>query len=160
MSNNYTQFSSIINSLTAEEAAWWREFLRPAEDEELEGGKALIKWLRARKIPAYYDDEPEFWPHFEYELKETPDEKFLWFHSSETGNIDIIAHAVKHFLKTFRPNQFFSLQWADICSSLRADEFGGGAIFVTAKSVSWMISNDWIYKKQLAFQKRQESQGA
>jgi len=37
--------------------------------------------------------------------------------------------------------------WADSCSKMRIDEFGGGAMFITAEKVEYFSTYDFIQQK-------------
>ena len=159
MANNYTQFSEQIDNLTSEEEAWVREELAPTcelSEEEFE------VW---RDTHPQYDQWPEDWPTFNYELHSKrgwsqeqqkmvahPDKpKDLWIYSEEYGSIEDIGEFVHAFLKKFRPDQCFTLTWADTCSKPRIGEFGGGAVFVTADDIEWMNTYQWVAEMRSAF---------
>ena len=60
-------------------------------------------------------------------------------YAEECGNIDTLAVTLTKFLKKFRPKLALILSWADTCSSMRAGEFGGGAVAITASHQEWFI---------------------
>ena len=62
-----------------------------------------------------------------------------------------MAHLVQKFLKKFRPDQCWSLTYATTCSKPRLGEFGGGAVFVTADSICWNSSYDFVEEQRMAF---------
>jgi len=147
MADYYTQFSSIIRHITKKERKWLEQFLSIPDEEALEDEALLKKWMEERDNPPYdvYDEEPEFWPHFQYEFTKTEDGKTgFWIHSYEYGNLDFIEHVVQCFLKKFRPKECFTLEWSNTCSKLRTDGFGGGALFVTAEEKKFISTSSWL----------------
>lgn len=144
MANNYTNFSAMYRGMLKKEVQWLEEFLTPLDDDDAEDQELTDKWLKARDIPDWYDDEPEYWPHFQFRIEKDGRRYAIWFYADEGGNLDIIAHVMQKFLAKFRPDDHFSMQWADTCSKLREDEFGGGAMFVTAKKAYWTNSYSWV----------------
>jgi hypothetical protein len=150
------QFSVVIPKITKREETWLGSYLSRPDDEELKDEKKLNEWMDHRGNP--YDkldsEEPEFWPHFNWEVIGEEREKSLWIYSDEDGNIDSIGHVIQKFLQEFRPNDCFHMEWASICSKLRADAFNGGAIFVTAEEVKWTTTQEWVSEQLELFQKK------
>lgn len=118
MANNYLEFSEVIDNLTPEEMDWW-------ENE-------------AYKVDAEDDD----FQCCDYDIKR--DERTVWFHADESGNLEAVDLVVTEFLKKFRPNEYFALTWSCGCSKPRIGEFGGGAMFVTAKGTKYTDSYTWL----------------
>lgn len=138
MANNYLEFSEVIDNLTDEEIVWWRsEILRIHEiQEKIESGE----------IEDDLDDDSLC---FEFELDAS--RRRVWFHPDESGNPGAVADVVHRFLKETGRKDCFWLNWAEYCSKPRIGEFGGGAIFVTAKGVEWHTTGDWIQEKRNEF---------
>jgi len=150
MADNYLEFSEIIDNLTVKEAAWL--------DRQLETDtKANCPvFLRDFKDRDPYDTDCGF----AYSFEECGDRRYLWISSAEGSNVDCAARLVQKFLKRFRPDQCWSLTYAETCSKLRAGEFGGGAVFVTADKISHLNTYDFVAQQQAAFQKKRKSKSA
>jgi len=58
--------------------------------------------------------------------------KSVWLYAEEYGDPDQVGSFVQEFLKTFRPDQEFTITWAYTCSKPRVGGFGGGAAIITA----------------------------
>ena len=141
MADNYLEFSEIIDNLTTKEAAWLDRQL----DTDAKAG-----------CPVFLVDYPDRDPYdtgcgFAYSFEEYGNQRCLWISSAEGNNVDCAAHLVKKFLKRFRPDQCWSLTYAESCSKLRAGEFGGGAVFVTADEINHLNTYEFVYKLQEAF---------
>jgi hypothetical protein len=52
------------------------------------------------------------------------------------------------FLKRFRPEGWFALTYACAFDKSRLAESGGGAIFVTAKSIASHVVDDWLIEQR------------
>jgi hypothetical protein len=147
MANNYTQFSFGIRLATDEQITWARNAVaylndvgngqrEPAEGDEFYG-------------ILYDPEEPEY---IGYEVE--VDQVFLpsdgglatglWFHSDESGDMERLVPFVQEFLSRFDPEGSVGASWADTCSAPRVDEFGGGAVYITAEGTEWMSTYQWL----------------
>ena len=167
MANNYLEFSEVLAVLTEPEAAWLKEQLQSihvfrdqeypedAVPVELAGTKPDWSGNRFLRDKTDYDPEWDDTLGFEYEFCDDDGEEdwgsHLWFYTEETGDVDQVAWLVQKFLKRFRPDQCWSLTYATTCSKPRVGEFGGGAVFVTARTISWQNTHEFIERKKKAF---------
>jgi len=147
MADNYLQFSQIIPNLTGPEEAWLEEQLQTVR---VYGDKAYAEdAVPAEQAgnepdwsgPRFLNDQDDFDPDwdtlgFEYAFHTDTDEngwgRHMWIYADYWGNPENVAHLVRKFLKTFRPDQCWSLTYAATCSKPRVGEFDGGAVFDTA----------------------------
>jgi len=127
VANNYLQFSEELK-LTPKQAVWVREELEKADKIE-------------------EPDIGEAGPGFDWAFEGTPDKPTLWLHADEQGDAEKAAYFVQAFLRKFRLKRAFTLSWAETCSRPRLSEFGGGAIFVTAKKIEWLSTYSWLADK-------------
>jgi hypothetical protein len=144
MANSYLQFSTDIVDLTYVESQWLKNFeaahIHWAEDGALcieknkksfteKHGEEMLKLMEelAMNGDGIYLD-------FEYRMNDK--ERSLWIYSEEGGNSEQAAKFIQLFFKKFRKADTHVLSWATWCDKLRADEFGGGQIVITA---------DWLY---------------
>lgn len=70
----------------------------------------------------------------------------LWIYAEESGNVDAVAAFVQYFLKKFHPDKYWTMTWACTCSRPIIGEFDGGAVFVTARGISFNNSGAWLNK--------------
>jgi len=126
MASNFTLFSAKITGLTKDEHAWLRDVLEEDDHDS----------LQKRGITSFC----EVIPGFEWRLRRS--QLDLW--SEEYGNLDNVAVVVQVFLRKFRPDAVWAMQWAHTCSKPRAGESGGGAMVVTKFGVRWFDTNDWM----------------
>jgi len=75
------------------------------------------------------------------------DAEGVWFYSEEYGNPDSVAKFVQRYLREWKPDSCFSIQYAETCSKLRVGNFGGGAIFITAYDIQYINTQDWVQNK-------------
>jgi hypothetical protein len=74
----------------------------------------------------------------------------------EYVEVERVADFLQLYLKKFEPAGRFGFEYAFTGDRHRPDTFGGGACFVTATHVRWMVSNDWLAKQKRAFDTRHE----
>ena len=122
MADYYTEYSAEIGELTDDEIKWLEARLKDIEE-------------------AGADDDVE--DLGQVDLRD----RTLWFCAEESGDPRAIAKFVRDFLKRFRPNDSFSLEYAFTCSKPRLDSFGGGAVFVTAVEIEHMDTAAWVAER-------------
>jgi hypothetical protein len=152
MADNYLQFSETLDNLTKPEADWLagqleciavtnektypldelpddvaQEDLTYRGPRFLADGKQIDRW----------GGEPDFCWCFRDKQEHFRRGRHLWLYSEGYGSIDQVVCLVRKFLKRFRPNDVWTLTYAATCSKPRVGEFGGGAVIVTAKRVTW-----------------------
>jgi hypothetical protein len=171
MADNYLEFSAVLPNLTQPEEAWLKEQLQkvcvfgdatypedavPAELADREPDWSGVRFLRDKDDydPAW--DCLDFYYAFHDDREVDGWGRHLWVYSEEHGNADNVAWLVQKFLKQFRPDQCWSLTYANTCSKPRAGEFGGGAIFVTADETKWQNSYDFVDQERQAFEARKQ----
>lgn len=153
MANNYLEFSAALAVETDEERDWLKRQLTetPVEyDEEHNAWVEVLPETPHEAIPRFLldyseqdTDEPVY-VEFAYEWLDDG----IVFYSEETGSPEQVAHLVQKFLQRFHPDKSWGLTWANVCSKPRPDEFGGGAVLVTAQGQRWMNTWDWLEAEQ------------
>jgi hypothetical protein len=167
VADNYLQFSAVLSKLTKKEEAWLKEQLQPicvfgnkeypedAVPAELAGREAEWTGLRFLRDNGDYDPDCDCLG-FEWSLSVDADRggwgRHLWVYAEESGNPDNVAWLVQKFLKKFRPQECWSLSYAATCSKPRVNEFGGGAVFVTAAEIKWQNAYGFIEDQRAAFE--------
>jgi len=127
MADNYLQFSTVVKLETPEEKLWMRDqILKRADIEDFEDA---------------------------LDCDATIEEEGLWLRSGESANLEPVAKLMKDFLKKFHPDRFLKMTWSVSCSKLRADEFDGGAFFVTSKRITWSGSWKFFNRMEEEFKK-------
>ena len=128
MPNFTMQFSEEIQHLTPVEKQWCETFLR-----------------RLERLGAQ---------DFDYKLEEEEGDLSwtLWLHGDETLSNTLIGF-VQRFLAKHRPGESFSLSFAATCSEPLVGEFGGGAVFITARSAVWWNETAWLDQQVAAFKR-------
>ncbi len=164
MADNYLQFSEVIANLTEPEEAWLKEQLQPIRvfggneyaEDAAPAEQADAEWDGIRFLRDKTDYDPK-WDAlgFEFDFCDDQDRggwgRHLWLYAEEWGDGGNVAWLVQKFLKKFRPDQCWSLSYAATCSKPRVGEFGGGAVFVTADTIAWQDSGDFIEGQRAAF---------
>ena len=158
MANNYCQWSEYISLNNKEEADWMKDVLHlnaskyeTPEDENLDDSEVVQKILSKHFGIELSVDDTECFPGFSHNFH---NDQGAHIYAEEFGDIGTAAIILQAFLKKFRPNEYFSVQWADTCSKPRAGEFGGGAVFITANNLEWMHTGDWVSKQEVIFQQK------
>jgi hypothetical protein len=141
MADSFQLFSEIISAITGEERAWIEHTLACESDPQpvLQHADFELETI-----------DIDVWPDFQWEFVESGKE--LWLHGDEYGNVSHVGEFVRAFLARFRPNQCWTLTWAETCSKPRIGEFGGGGLFVTAKSVTVCNATDWVNQQRRQFE--------
>ena len=150
MADNYTEFSEVIPKLNEKEEGWLKDQLeivyvfgeKEYTDDTLPKDRSSddADWVGCRVFRDVEDYECDAGADagFQYEFCDSDDEDYgrhLWMYAQDWGYVDNAVQLVQKFLKTFRPDDCWSLAWATTCSKPKLGEFGGGAVFVTAKQV-------------------------
>lgn len=135
MANNYLQFSTEISELTVKETEWLKELLDTLScvNECDISSEESVNDFRDR----YYNVEEALLilgeeETFDVSYSESDVNHTLWLYAEESGNIYQAGTLIQEFLKKFRITQTHLLSWADTCSKMRIDQFGGGTMLITA----------------------------
>jgi hypothetical protein len=118
MANNYTSFSFQVKC-PSEEAA-----------NRLEDSLAKAMNL---------DDERLNLEHAEAEGDA------VWIAEEEGTDLEFLADVLQDYLRHNDPEGSIGFTWAETCSKLRVDEFGGGAVFITHDNQVWLNSYHWLH---------------
>ncbi|MGE0127567.1 MAG: hypothetical protein AB7U82_05770 [Blastocatellales bacterium] len=152
MANNYTLFSEVIRRLNEEERVWCENRLRHLEQVLPNFDENSLDEDGEHCAP---EDEPYLNGAgdlgFQWKLTSESNEHELWMYAEESCDLEHVALFVREFLARFRPNEYFTLTWAETCSKPRISEFSGGAVFVTAEDIEWHGATAWICRKVAEF---------
>lgn len=122
MAQNCTLFSQVIENLTSEESEWWKARLDSEQASE-DGCVCEVAFEGG----------------------------YICLYAYEHGDLERLAGCVQDFLAKFRPRDCFGLTFAFTCSKPRPDEFGGGAVFVTARGQKWLSARVWLGEQRDEF---------
>lgn len=142
MADYYLQFSETLDELTPEEEQWLHEQFAGDPDT---GCPVFLLDYEDRDA-----DDTDY--HFGMSFDGQGDSRHLWLYADGHGDVGRVAHLVQKFLKQFRPDESWSLGYATTCSKPRVGEFGGGAVFVTARDIRWRNVDDIIAQEEAWFQ--------
>jgi len=140
MADNYLQYSAQITDLTIEERKWLQSKIDLIDAHESED----------EREDDFNVDSDENYGSLVLEKND------LWLYSDEFGDPAAVADFVQAFLKKFRPDACFTFEWACTCSKPRLEEFGGGAVFITADSTEWLTTGEWVIERGKEYLDRQK----
>jgi hypothetical protein len=153
MATTFLQFSTALSELTPEETEWCKKLCSALyslpdaawdeDDEDDRSNKSAYleehKELGQVAVGIGFDDYGDRISGTDFCVYNGPGSSFAGHAlicAEESGNVDYAAALIQAFLERFRPEQAHTLTWSETCSQMRIDEFGGGAILITA---------DWVY---------------
>jgi hypothetical protein len=158
MANNYTTWSELVTFNSKEESDWLKSVLYldskdyPEYHQDHLSESQIISNILADKFGIrLWGDNTEYYPGFSVEFADDSSEVVLY--AEDWGNLDSATTIMQAFLNKFQPDGYFKIEWADTCSKARPGEFGGGAVFVTAKEIKWMSTNSWLADQKIQFKK-------
>lgn len=120
MSDNYVLFSETIGPLTAKEEQWFVDAVDALENPPDDSG-----------CPGIVD--------FQWQIQNHE----AWFYSEESGDPEQVCDLVHEFFKAHRPNDRFTMRWAETCSKPIEGQFCGGRAAVTKWGVTYLDQEDW-----------------
>lgn len=143
MANNYTTFSfSFGESFTPqqrEQAVDLLTIVGNAISEEYAGDLDLPKHFEDWRpliqgfVKECIDADQGY---FNVCIVKLPNDDYLWANSGdESGDPDSTAQFISLVLEIFNSDEIVGFTWAETCSKLRLDEFGGGYYVATADKV-------------------------
>lgn len=150
MANNYSQWSAELEINSEAEYSWLQEILSldpygmADENDSLDRDKVISEIKQKFDFVLKYQDFDEPFPQFDSELSKNG----LWVYAEEYGNIETLGRIIQAFFRKFRPDGFFDVTWADTCSKMRVDEFGGGAMVVTAEKIEVFTVYDFVHQQR------------
>jgi hypothetical protein len=154
MANNYCQWSEYFPINSKAESDWLKSVLS-VDISRYENADELSKSQLIQKILGEFFgveisvDDADFFPGFSKEFND--DNSGVYVYAEDFGNIEVAATIFQAFLKKFRPDDYFKIQWANTCSKPRAGEFGGGAVFITASNIVWHSTGSWVSNQISSF---------
>lgn len=170
MADYNLDFSEVVSKLTRPEEAWLKHQLETIYvfgDQEYTTEKvpealdlATADWHGCRNhrdLPGLdeYDHDVGFCFEFQGDRRDRKGwGRHLWLFSEGNAELERLGHLVQKFLRKFRPDTCWWLTYATSSSSPRVGEFGGGALFVTARKVKWTNASQFVEREHKAFERR------
>ena len=127
MANNYVMFSLALRDVTDDEWRWLKRQYEKAKKDDLGPG---------------------------YQMRR--EQNVLYIFTEESGDLEKVATLLQNYLKEFHPKSGVGFQWAETCDAPRPDNFGGGAVFITAKSQKWWNTVAWLREASERFENRKK----
>lgn len=143
MANNSRRWSAAIEDILPHEEAWLR---------------AALDWddkAKGPPPPGWTVDDGEPRLDFEWSLHDGT----FTVYSEESGDLDAAVNFVQWFIREQRQDLIFTVSWADTCDKMRAGEFGGGAVVVTARSTKWIDTDTWLENEVQKLRTRRARKG-
>jgi len=140
MADNFTQFSIGIK-YERKARAWLDEKLNYFSGDEYD--------------QEVYDNGESNWG---IDHKFDDDRGYLYLSSEIAPDLDKLVEVLQEYLQKFDPQGFISVTWADFCSKLRVDEFGGGAAAITAKEVKYCNVYEFVAQERVKHEVKQKLQ--
>ena len=135
MSNCYTAFSASFAIRSPEELEWW-EAVESTQNAGAEYGRTVLQRLGIEwnnQMEYILENFPHLWPSFTLEVHE--EAQLVRLYAEESSDFEILACIMQACLRRFRPQEVFSLTWADYCDKPVLGGFGGGVLVVTADEI-------------------------
>tara|TARA_B100000497_G_C7623662_1_gene374753 strand:+ start:406 stop:831 length:426 start_codon:yes stop_codon:yes gene_type:complete len=120
MANNYTSFSFQVKCPSKEAANTLEDSLASAMESADDD-----RWLSLDHAEAEDDT--------------------VWIASEEGTDLEFLADVLQDYLQHNDPEGSIGFTWAETCSKLRVDEFGGGAVFITHDNQVWLNTHHWLH---------------
>ena len=119
MANNYTTFSFQVKCPSRGAANALEDYLAKAMESEDDD-----RWLSLDHAEAEDDT--------------------VWIASEEGTDLEFLSDVLQDYLQHNDHHGSIAFTWAETCSKLRVDEFGGGAVFITHDTQVWLNTGHWL----------------
>lgn len=127
MANHYVTFSALVPYQTPEQRDWVLARFRELKDRD--GG-----------APCSYEDHP--------------DDQEISVYTDESGDVGRLAELVADFQREFHLTEPWTMSWANTCSKLLDDSFGGSALAVYRGKIFCadpeLEAQRWIAREQIS----------
>ena len=147
MDNIY--FSEYLYFSSEEEYKYFDELVNAVKNNN-NSIDSLKNYLEDKYNVIIFNDDIENYPGFLYEYKLEKNKVFavlLYCNEKFKFNRDNLVSIMSSFLKKFRPNGYFALEYVTTCSKPIPKKFYGTSIFLTATTMDVFETRDWINSK-------------
>lgn len=87
----------------------------------------------------------------EYTCEVQEQEGTLWLYSEEGCDLDTVAAILASYQEKYNLTAPIILEWANTCSKMRTDGFGGGAVAIHKGELEWFNPSDqaarWVAER-------------
>jgi len=125
MANNYVSFSFQVRCPSEEAAKSLEDSLVNAMDS----GDEEANEMERRELTLEHGDA---------------EGDTVWIADEEGCDLEFLADVLQDYLQHNDPAGSIGFSWAETCSKLRVDEFGGGAVYITHDDQVWLNSSHWL----------------
>ena len=151
MANNYTHFSFAFKINNPAEAEYLETILALPDDIEstgvVEDDGETLELLTGELLEVFPEWKDYECLGFDYEIECGPDGGEVWIHDDGgEGNVEFVVQFLQAYMQKFFIREPIAFEFALTCSAPRVDEFGGGAVVVTATGAEWFNTRQWINK--------------
>jgi hypothetical protein len=113
------------------EVDWMEEFVNGLNEQNLDED--------GMPVGVYAGMDPEILQYNDFQMdahgKQSDGKVRVVFYCEECGNPDHLGEVIQHFLRKWRPNEFFTLGWSSSCSKPHPGQFNGGWMVVTEERI-------------------------
>lgn len=80
----------------------------------------------------------------------------IWIYAEESGNPDVVIEYAVRLGREFKLTGLWGFTYAETCSKMRTDEFGGGAAVVNLKTgkVDYVNAHGWLHNKMCGINRK------
>ncbi len=111
------------------------------EDEDRYCGRSVAEAILADWV-ATWDGEVDEFPFVSFSVEDVDGKTYLYF-DERFGDFEI--HVLQEILKDVPEDiPFIVVEYANTCSRMRQDGFGGGALIITRDKIHRMNTSQWI----------------
>lgn len=142
MSNNYTQLSSYTEVFTKEEAKYIHDFYLELTSTDETIPEKFGNDYHALRDKLDEDFENGFDDNYGINIFLDPNDNSLCYMIEESVNIEWLAKFLQYFLKKFNKSDIIIFEYANTCSKMRCNEFGGGAVRISKNNIFYLHTSD------------------
>ena len=163
MAEYFTLYCEKLDIRTPEEYEWLKKVYALTPNKDLEDDEDLdidaeidrIKEELGLELHSGDFEDPYNYPYPQHQYDLKPDS--LRVYSEEDIGTDLVSRIIQAFLRRFRPEESFSINWAFTCNKMWVGEFSGGYVFITVDKIEWYSARTLLREKEEAHKARFES---
>ena len=142
MANNYTQLSSYTEVFTKEEAEYIYQFYLEliSNNETIPEKFGNDYQTLTDKLDKDFENGVD--DNYGINIFLDPDDNSLCYMIEESGNIEWLAKFLQYFLQKYNKSNIIKFEYANTCSRMRCNEFGGGSVRVSKDDIFYLNTSD------------------
>lgn len=139
MADYFTNMSQAIR-VPKEAAEWFIDIANSVNIEDVETPEEFTRDTWNAFVVSI-----DGWLGVEAHIEETSNGTVLFIHDDAgTVNIEAVAIILQMMLAKFDLTGTIGFEWANGCSKLRPDAFGGGAVAITSEEMEFFSTSQWL----------------